>query len=467
MDALLDAPRGQATDWGAVVALCDALNAADARDAAAAVQVLCVRLDAAQRARARARGLSGAAEERAVRALVLLDSLVKNVGAARAVAAARTTLALLERVADLKNRTASARAARERRKRRASPSSARREEATAILGSAAAGADAGGEDYEDEEGAGGEDAGGAAERAMRLIQTWGMLHPAEFPLYLRAVEKWKTAGVVFPPATPEDLLPLPPSCGTSSRGSANRRNSSGGNRASSSGSSISSTSSATEGKGSDDDENDGKSVLTPVVLRLCEVAGDTAALLMDVCAAAGAEEDDEEAAVDTAEVRATLVAQCRDMRTAMAAVVEAALVGRSLPPVAPGGPRVLVYRSGAREAARENAVAFLLGVVERLDTAVAAAEDAEKREKERAEERKKGVFNPFNLPESVVLPSAASSSPSASPTGTREGAPAPAAPAPAAPKKTSYLDELLGTAPPAQENTGAPKHDALEDLLSS
>ena len=216
-------------------------------------------------------------------------------------------------------------------------------------------------------------------------------------------------------------------------------------------------------------------MLTGVVLRLCEVAGDTAALLADVCAAAA---DADDTAVDTADVRATLVAQCRDMRTAMAAVVEAALVGRSLPPVTPGGPRVLVYRAGAHEAARDRAVAFLLGVVERLDSAVAAAEDAEKRQAQRAEEgekekeddKKDDVFNPFNLPESVVRQSTSSAPAATAAAAAEENATAPAA----APKKTRYLDELLGTAQASQgdsgginSSNGTAKRDALAELLSS
>ena len=466
MDALLDAPRGRPIDWGAVVALCDTLNAGSARDAAAAVQVLCVRLDAAQRARVRARGLSGTAEERAVRALVLLDSLVKNVGAARAVAAAKSTLALLERVADLKSRTASARASRERHKRRAAftatSGSSSSEEAAAILGEedAETAAEEGGSS------SGSSSDGDAAERAMRLIQTWGMLHPAEFPLYLRAVERWKTAGVVFPPATPEDLLPLPPCAGSSAAGGNRGTPTAGGNGT------QGGRSDGNKDKDGDGNDDDGRGVLTSVVLQLCDVACDTAALLADVCAAAADADADADAAVDTADVRATLVAQCRDMRTAMAAVVEAALVGRSLPPVTPGGPRVLVYRSGAHEAARERAVAFLLGVVERLDTAVAAAEspvrhgtpkEEERTKDDKEDDRKDEVFNPFNLPESVVRQSAsAAPAPAAAPVS------APVEKSAAAPKKTSYLDELLGTAPAPQEGgSGAAKHDALADLLSS
>ena len=45
-------------------------------------------------------------------------------------------------------------------------------------------------------------------KAMRIIQSWGMLHPGEFPVFLEEVEKWKKKGVIFPPPSEADLVPM-------------------------------------------------------------------------------------------------------------------------------------------------------------------------------------------------------------------------------------------------------------------
>jgi len=129
--------------------------------------------------------------------------------------------------------------------------------------------------------------------------------------------------------------------------------------------------------------------MTEVIQQLSSVACDTSVLLCEMCSASNASaEEGEDEEIDTAELRATLVSQCKNMRTAMTAVVEAALSGKSLPPLRKGGPRVLVYKSGADEAGREAAVAFLFGVVEKLDNAIKMDEDCTEQQKRLKEQRK-------------------------------------------------------------------------------
>jgi len=526
MDALLNAKCGSPFDWTIVVALCDTLNGYSKHDAETVINILYVRLDTAQRARTKNLTGPGAAvaEERTVRALMLLDSLVKNVAAARTVAASKKTLSLLEKIADLQHKTASARSSRSKKKvreqSRGNVLSAYRggellsedeEESVSILDPSVHDDDVVDDSEkktkEDDER---RDVGGAEDWAMRIMQAWGMLHPAEFPLFLKAMEKWKKAGVVFPAPSPEDLLPLPKFTQTSAP--------------------------AKPSQAPVDPDAQAKKVMTEVIQQLSSVACDTSVLLCEMCSASNASaEEGEDEEIDTAELRATLVSQCKNMRTAMTAVVEAALSGKSLPPLRKGGPRVLVYKSGADEAGREAAVAYLLGVVERLDSAITMNDECTKQQARMKEERKKPkkpsssestdalkpssstesssakttssvpdssstqnvplssssssssstaaatsnneVFNPFNLPESVIIPQTSSSSSSTNTTtmttnnaNTMNTTAVPLTPT--TPSSTSYLDELLGTAPTTTQSSSStqpttPKRDALTELLFS
>lgn len=122
--------------------------------------------------------------------LVLLDALVKNVSYSRIVVSTKDVCKIMEKTAKLQEKADVA-------KKIAKSATKTKESAafTLIYSIPSSSADF--------------DKWAPDDKAMRMIQSWGMLHPAEFPLYLKSVEKWKKAGVVFPAADPEDLVPLP------------------------------------------------------------------------------------------------------------------------------------------------------------------------------------------------------------------------------------------------------------------
>lgn len=288
--------------------------------------------------------------ERLYNSLILLDALVKNVSYSRIVVATKDVCKIMEKIAKLQEKADLA------KKIAKSTSKAKPSSSFSLIYSISSSSS----DFEK---------WSPDDKAMRMIQSWGMLHPAEFPLYLKSVEKWKKAGVVFPAADPEDLVPLPkalsnftsmktPEKSTSSHSTLHGVSSASKSTLSSKhGGNSGGGNSGVSGSGS---RNLSKAKFVVASERIINAANNSSSLLLDMCTNIG-----EDGFCVDADIIDSCVMQCKEFSPKLGAFIEALLGESSVVMEIP-------------EAKREEILNSLLYSKDQIDSAIKLAEDIKK-----------------------------------------------------------------------------------------
>ena len=338
-------------DWDTIVKVCDACQESSERTHTVINSLLGNLKDAKS------------TPEVVYNSLTLLDALVKNVSYARSVVATKEVCKVMEKIANFQEKADIA-------KKIAKSAHKTKQSTTLSLIYSISSSSSGLEKWSPDD------------KAMRMIQSWGMLHPAEFPLYLKSVEKWKKAGVVFPAADPEDLVPLPKSLTSSASLSATTSPMTSEHSHTLGTTRPRHKSTARNGSGgSGSGSGKTKSKFVVASERLINAANNSSSLLLDMCTNIG-----EDGFCVDADVIDSCVTQCNEFSPKLGAFIEALLGGSEIVMEIP-------------EEKREEILNSLLYTKDQIDSVVKLAADI-----------KSGNYDTNPLKKSVVLPTPASKS---------------------------------------------------------